>query len=72
MFTRRQLIKQAAWLAAFPGNALDTLAAVDNKKTSFKIGACDWSLDKSSEIGAFDIAKQRGRELRYADKQRRE
>jgi L-ribulose-5-phosphate 3-epimerase len=60
MLTRRQLIKQAALLAAFPGNAFDTLAAVDNKKKAFKIGACDWSLGKSSDIGAFDIAKQIG------------
>ncbi|MDN3654277.1 sugar phosphate isomerase/epimerase family protein [Ferruginibacter paludis] len=60
MLTRRQLLKHAALLAVFPGNAFDTIASVEGKKNIFKIGACDWSLGKSSDIGAFDIAKQIG------------
>jgi L-ribulose-5-phosphate 3-epimerase len=29
-------------------------------KSSLRIGACDWSLGKSSDLGAFDLAKQIG------------
>ena len=36
------------------------IGCVESKKIFFKIGACDWVLDKSSDIGAFKIAKQIG------------
>jgi L-ribulose-5-phosphate 3-epimerase len=61
MLTRRELIKQSAWLAALatcssfvpaPGQAV--------KKKHFNIGACDWSLGKSCDPGAFELAKQIG------------
>ena len=60
MLTRRQLLKHAAWLAAFAGCPFDIDANVAIKKRHFKIGACDWSLGKSSDTGAFEIAKQIG------------
>jgi sugar phosphate isomerase/epimerase len=60
MLTRRQLLKHSAWLAAFAGCPFNTDAIVANKKKYFKIGACDWSLGKSSDTGAFEIAKQIG------------
>ena len=60
MLTRRELIKQSAWLAAFAGSSFDIIASVAGKKKHFKIGACDWSLGKSSDTGAFEIAKQIG------------
>ena len=60
MLTRRELIKQSAWLAAFAGSgfAIHTDGAV--KKKNFRIGACDWSLGKNSDPAAFEIAKQIG------------
>jgi len=56
MLNRRTLLKQAALLAAL--SPLRSLSAVNNKR--FNIGACDWSLGKRADIGAFDIAKQIG------------
>lgn len=54
MLTRRNLIKQSAWLAAGL-----SLGNPDSKK-HFKIGACDWSLGKNSDPAAFAIAKEIG------------
>lgn len=56
MLTRRQLLKQSAFLAAL---APFYHASPDNNKR-FMIGACDWSLGKGSNIEAFGIAKQIG------------
>ena len=56
MLNRRTLLKQAALLTAL--SPLRSLSAVNNKR--FNIGACDWSLGKRADIGAFDIAKQIG------------
>jgi len=36
------------------------MAASSAKKSSFKIGACDWSLGKNSNIDAFEMAKAVG------------
>ena len=60
MLTRRQLLQHAAWLTAFSSGTLQGLANSGDKKQHFKIGACDWSLGKSSDVAAFDIAKQIG------------
>lgn len=60
MLTRRRLLKHAAWMAALSANSFDMIGCVEGKKNFFKIGACDWSLGKSSDIGAFEIAKQIG------------
>jgi L-ribulose-5-phosphate 3-epimerase len=60
MLTRRQLLKHAAWLPVFAGYPFGTNAIDANKKKYFKIGACDWSLGKGSDPGAFEIAKQIG------------
>jgi sugar phosphate isomerase/epimerase len=56
MLNRRTLLKHTALLAAL--SPLRSLAAWNNKR--FNIGACDWSLGKRADIGAFDIAKQIG------------
>lgn len=59
MLTRRTLLKQAAVLSglALSGAAVTAGAAPRNK---FSIGACDWSLGKSSNIEAFKVAKKIG------------
>ena len=56
MLNRRKLIKQSALLAALA--PLHNFACHNSKR--FNIGACDWSLGKSADTGAFDIAKQIG------------
>jgi len=56
MLNRRELLKRSALLGAlYPLHSF----AFYNKKR-FKIGACDWSLGKRADTGAFDIAKQIG------------
>jgi len=60
MLTRRKLIRQTAWLTAFACSPFENFAGNSPKKKQFKIGACDWSLGKSSDIAAFDIAKKIG------------
>lgn len=60
MLTRRELIKQSAWLTAFACSSFAPGADSAVKKKHFYIGACDWSLAKSSDPGAFELAKQIG------------
>ena len=60
MLTRRELIKQSAWLTAFACSSFAPGADSAVKKKHFYIGACDWSLGKSSDPGAFELAKQIG------------
>jgi len=49
---------RAAALAAMASDVRPLLAAPASRR--FKIGACDWSLGKHSDVTAFDIAKQIG------------
>jgi sugar phosphate isomerase/epimerase len=61
MLTRRQLLTKAAAVAALaPLSPFDNWLP-DNRK-NFHIGACDWSIGKNSDVGAFDVAKQIGLE----------
>lgn len=59
MLTRRTLLKRTAVLS---GLALGLPAVGGFTKTSpkLRIGACDWSIGKSSDIGAFALAKEIG------------
>lgn len=60
MLTRRRLLTDTALLAAIAPfyNAHKLLAARPVRK--FYIGACDWSIGKNSDAGAFEVAKQIG------------
>jgi sugar phosphate isomerase/epimerase len=60
MLTRRQLLKQSAWLAAFAAGFMSWDIPGTEKKRKFRIGACDWSLGKRSDVSALEIAKQIG------------
>jgi sugar phosphate isomerase/epimerase len=62
MLSRRDLLKRSALLTGLMSNGLlaDAFAFTPEKK--LHIGACDWSIGKSSEIGAFEVAKQIGLE----------
>lgn len=59
MITRRQLLINSATLAAL--GPLKAIGEIDfiNRRT-FYIGACDWSIGKSSNIEAFDLAREIG------------
>lgn len=58
--TRRTLLKQAALLSGLLVSGIDDTFA-GGKKT-LRIGACDWSIGKNSDIGAFALAKEIGLE----------
>lgn len=62
MLTRRSLLKKSLLLSSLmqTGVFKDLMAAPASGK--FKIGACDWSIGKWSNIGAFEIAKSIGLE----------
>jgi L-ribulose-5-phosphate 3-epimerase len=61
MLTRRQILAKAAAITAFaPFSSF--VNWLPNDKKRFHIGACDWSIGKNSDVGAFDIAKQIGLE----------
>ena len=60
MLTRRELIKQSACFAAFACGSFAKNPDDAGKKKHFRIGACDWSLGKSSDTAAFELAKQIG------------
>lgn len=53
--TRRQAIKKSL-LHVSAAATLD----FELKKSPFKLGACDWSLGKTMDAGAFEVAKQIG------------
>lgn len=56
---RRNLLKNAAFFSG--ALLLDKFSpAFAFNKSVYKIGACDWSLGKSSDLQAFEIAKQIG------------
>lgn len=60
MITRRSLLKKSLLLSALmqAGTFRKLMAAPP--ASSFKIGACDWSIGKHSNIEAFDVAKTIG------------
>jgi len=58
--TRREYLKRSATLALLTGMGFHE--AYPRNKFSLKIGACDWSIGKSSDLGAFEVAKQIGLE----------
>lgn len=58
-FSRRHFLKQATVLSA--GLPLQSwLEPWLDFKRHFKVGACDWSLGKSADLGAFELAKAIG------------
>lgn len=60
MISRRKFIINTATVAALsPLLSFDQLLAAPAEKP-FKIGACDWSIGKNSDVGAFDVAKEIG------------
>ena len=59
MLSRRQLLKKSAMLTGLLSSGILSSTAKNNKP-KLKIGACDWSIGKNSDIGAFEVARQIG------------
>jgi L-ribulose-5-phosphate 3-epimerase len=60
MISRRKLLVHSAAVTALsPLSSFNEIFAGRPKK-AFNIGACDWSIGKNSDVGAFDVAKQIG------------
>ncbi len=59
--SRREMIRRSAratgWLA-LAANCAPVLAAPEKRR--FRLGACDWSIGKMGDPGAFEVAKQIG------------
>ncbi len=62
MLSRRLLLKKTLMLSALIQTPVFKNLMAEPKRTHFKIGACDWSIGKGSNIEAFDVAKQIGLE----------
>lgn len=62
MLSRRLLLKKSLLLSSLMHTGIfkTLIAASSAMGSSFKIGACDWSLGKGSNIEAFDVAKAVG------------
>ena len=59
MITRRKVLAYSSLAAISPVvRKLDFLD--ERRKRKFKIGGCDWSIGKSSNIEAFDVASRIG------------
>ncbi|QHT66006.1 sugar phosphate isomerase/epimerase [Rhodocytophaga rosea] len=63
MPTRRDIIRSAAALtgiSSFGGNILAGAATTPFKKSLFNIGACDWSIGKTSNVEAMEMGARIG------------
>jgi sugar phosphate isomerase/epimerase len=60
MITRRSLLKRATLLTLLANAGLGNEVVSEVLKRQLRISACDWSLGKSSDLAAFDIAKAIG------------
>jgi L-ribulose-5-phosphate 3-epimerase len=58
MLTRRKMLQQSALSASALLSFPELMAAF--KKRDFRIGACDWSIGKSSDVTVFELARQIG------------
>jgi L-ribulose-5-phosphate 3-epimerase len=57
--SRREMLRRAGALAACLGTA-GVLPLFGSEPRRFKIGACDWSIGKMADPGAFEVARQIG------------
>jgi L-ribulose-5-phosphate 3-epimerase len=62
MLTRRELLRRSAAISALALAGVNADAGGLPFRRKMKIGACDWSIGKSSDIGAFEVARQIGLE----------
>ena len=60
MITRRLLLKKSLILTSLLQTGIFKALMAADGAGRFKIGACDWSIGKGSNIGAFEVAKAIG------------
>lgn len=60
--TRRDLIKRASLLTLLAHQHTFVNAFANPSRNRIRISACDWSIGKNSDLGAFDVAVQIGLE----------
>lgn len=60
MISRRLLLKKSIYAAALLQSGALSQVMAAKPATKFKIGACDWSIGKASNVEAFDVAKTIG------------
>lgn len=60
MISRRLLLKRTAVLSGLALISKSGQSISHPVKATMKIGACDWSIGKSSDLGAFEVAKEIG------------
>lgn len=60
MISRRRILRNAATVAAMSPLVSVTELFETERKRKFQIGACDWSIGKSSNVEAFEVAKEIG------------
>jgi len=58
--SRRELLKRSALLAGLAGSGFLANSSSQQHARKLQIGACDWSIGKSSDLGAFAVAKEIG------------
>ncbi len=60
MLSRRMLLKKTLTLTAMLQTPVFRSLMAMPRRPSFSIGACDWSIGKASQIGAFEVAREIG------------
>lgn len=60
MYSRRLLIKKSLLLSSLMQTGVFKTLMAASSMPAIKIGACDWSIGKSSNVEAFDVAKEIG------------
>ncbi|MFT3947712.1 MAG: TIM barrel protein [Agriterribacter sp.] len=60
MYSRRQLIKKSLLLSSLMQTGVFKTLMAASAMPAIKIGACDWSIGKNSNIEVFDVAKAIG------------
>lgn len=60
IYNRRTILKGFAVLASLAAVNISWLAAAARNKRSYRIGACDWSIGKQSDVDALALAKTLG------------
>lgn len=59
MISRREVLKRCALFTGLAGSGFSAPSSPAHEK-KLRVGACDWSIGKSSDIGAFEVARQIG------------
>lgn len=62
MVSRREMLKKSALMCGLAGTPGWSSSSAMDTKRKLKIGACDWSIGKRSDLAAFEVAREIGLE----------